>query len=169
MRYFFIIVGLLMSVHAMALSIEDAPDDLFDDVIEMPPLPQAKEGVLSWEIFLATKEDEKEITFPDGGYSFEATPIFTDEMKALNGTEVMLHGFIFPLEQAEKQASFLIGPFPPSCPFHYHVPPTLIVEVQAKEPVTFSWDEITLKGTLELKEKDPNGVYYFLKNAELVE
>jgi hypothetical protein len=88
-------------------------------------------------------------------------------MKELNGKEVTLYGFMFPLEQSEKQANFLIGPFPPSCPFHYHVPPSLIVEVKMKDPLAYSWDEITIKGTLKLAENDPNGVFYFLKEAEI--
>jgi len=164
MRRLLLVFLLLLASPALALSVQDAPDY----VPKMPPLPKVKGDALPWDIFLETKEQQKKVTFPSGGYSFDVTPIFTDRMKKLNGKEITLYGFMFPLEQSEKQANFLIGPFPPSCPFHYHIPPTLIVEVRTQKPIDFSWDEITLKGTLELTEKDPNGVYYILKDAEIV-
>lgn len=152
---------LFLASPALALTVEDAPDI----IPEMPPLPKVKGGALPWDIFLETKENQKKVSFPDGGYTFEVTPIFSDKLKAYDDKQVTLYGFMFPLEQSEKQANFLIGPFPPSCPFHYHIPPSLIVEVRTEKPIDFSWDEITLKGTLELAEKDPNGVYYILKDA----
>lgn len=164
MRRLLLVFLLLLASPALALTVQDAPDS----IPKMPPLPKVKGDALPWDIFLETKEKQKKVTFPGGGYSFEVTPIFTDKMKELNGKEVTLYGFMFPLEQSEKQANFLIGPFPPSCPFHYHIPPSLVVEVRTKKPIAFSWDEITLKGTLELADKDPNGVYYFLKDAEAV-
>lgn len=153
----------LWSGAALAFSVQDTPDY----IPPMPPLPKAKGDALPWEMFLKTKEMQNKITYPDGGYSFVVKPIFDDTLKILHRKEVTLYGFMFPLEQSDKQSNFLIGPFPPSCPFHYHVPPSLIVEVQAIEPVPFSWDEITLRGTLELADKDTNGIFYYLKNATI--
>lgn len=152
---------LLLAAPAHALSTEEAsPYKRF--------FPKVKGDALPWDLFEATKEKQNKITFPDGGYSFEVTPIFSDKMRELNGKEVTLTGFMFPLEQAEKQGNFLLGPFPPSCPFHYHAPPALIVEVKAAKPLAFNWDTITLKGKFELADKDPNGVFYFLKDAVVV-
>lgn len=135
---------------------------------ETMPLPKAKEGTVGWQIFLSTKEKEKKITYPDGSYAFEVTPIFADTIKVLEGKRIKLHGFMFPLEQAQKQGNFLLGPYPPSCPFHYHVPPALMIEVKARKPVAFSWDELTMEGTLTLLAKAPNGVYYELTDAVVV-
>lgn len=156
-----LLLTLFLSAPAYALSLQDSPTLTPD----MMPLPKAKEGTVPWQLFLTTKEKQQKITYPDGGYSFEVTPIFGDGLKALNGKEIQLYGFMFPLEQSEKQSDFLIGPYPPSCPFHYHVPPSLIVEVRTSEPINFSWDEVRLKGTLELAEKDENGIFYYLKGA----
>lgn len=150
---------------AYAFSKQDNPNFIPD---KMPPLPKVKEGVVPWQLFQTTQEKQKRVNYPSGGYSFEVTPIFSDTLKEHKGKEVMVYGFMFPLEQSEKQAIFLIGPYPPSCPFHYHLPPSLIVEVRAKTPLEFSWDAITLKGTLELPEKDPNGSFYILKHAVLI-
>ncbi len=163
MRLIATLLLLVLAMPAHALSVQDVPTI----TAEMMPLPKPKEGTVPWQLFLTTKEKQKKVTFPDGGYSFEVTPIFSDALKALNGTEVVLHGFMFPLEQSEKQANFLMGPFPPSCPFHYHIPPSLVVEVRTQKPVTFSWEAITLKGRLELVERGTEGVYYFLRDAEV--
>lgn len=153
-----VVLFLLLAVPAHALSTEEvSPYKQY--------FPKVKGDALPWDLFETTKEQQKKVTHPEGGYSFEVTPIFSEQLMVLDGTEVTLTGFMFPLEQAEKQSSFLLGPFPPSCPFHYHAPPAFIVEVKAAKPLEFSWDTITLKGTLVLAEKDPNGVFYFLKNA----
>jgi len=152
---------LAMANPTHALSVQDSPTITLD----MMPLPKAKGDAVPWQLFYTTKENQKKVSFPDGGYTFEVTPSFSKELKALNGKTVTIFGFMFPLEQAEKQSNFLLGPFPPSCPFHYHVPPALIIEVKAKKPIKFSWDELTLKGTLELAEQDPNGSFYILKDA----
>jgi uncharacterized protein len=138
-------------------------------VPEMPPLPKAQNGALSWDFFSETKENQKKITHDNGSYTFEITPVFAQRMKDLNGKQVKLHGFMFPLEQSEEQSDFLFGPFPSSCPFHYHIPPQLVVEIAAKTPIAFTWDPITLKGTLELVEKDTNDIYYILNDAELAQ
>jgi hypothetical protein len=153
------------SLPAYALSKQDSPTFIPD---KMPPLPKVKEGVVPWQMFQATQEKQKRVNFPSGGYSFEVTPIFSDKLKELKGKEVMVYGFMFPLEQSEKQTIFLIGPYPPSCPFHYHLPPSLIVEVRAKTPMEFSWDAVTVKGILELPVKDQNAVFYIVKDAVLV-
>lgn len=153
-----------LTAPAYALSVQDSPS-VTPEMTKL--LPKVKGDTVPWQLFATTKEKQKKVTFPDGGYSFEVTPIFGDKLKELGGRQVTLYGFMFPLEQAEKQGNFLLGPFPPSCPFHYHAPPSLIVEVKSRKPVEFSWDAITLKGTLELMEKDPNGSYYILRDATL--
>lgn len=154
-----------LSAPAYALSVQNTPT-ITPEMMKL--LPKVKGDAVPWQLFATTQEKQKKVTFPDGGYSFEVTPVFSEKLKELNGKEATLYGFMFPLEQSEKQGNFLLGPYPPSCPFHYHAPPALIVEVKAKKPVAFSWDAITLKGTLELPEKDPNGSFYILKDAEIV-
>lgn len=158
-----LLLGLLISVpaHALELGVEG------DDTINFYglALPEAKEGELAWKTIGATKETESIVKTEDLGEIYITSPTFTEAMKALDGKEVTLSGFMFPLEQTEEQANFLFGPFPASCPYHYDLPLSLIVEVKAKSPVGFSWDVVKLTGTLVLAEKDPNGIFYFLKNA----
>ena len=72
-------------------------------------------------------------------------------------------GFMFPLEQSEKQKRFLIGPYPLSCPFHYHVGPSQVIEISSEKAIDFSFDPITIKGKLEVKYNEETGTFYYLK------
>ena len=138
--------------------------DYAKDYVDIP------KGGVDWKTFGATKEIKVEGRAKDG-YDFEYfKPGFSKEIKALDGKEVTLKGFMFPLDAANKQKMFLFGPFPVSCPFHYHVSPALVVEVHAdKAPVGFSYDAITLKGKLQLVDKDPeNSTFYRLVDASMV-
>lgn len=74
-------------------------------------------------------------------------------------------GFMFPLEQSEKQQNFLIGPYPLSCPFHYHIGPSQVVEVIAKKPMKFSYDPVTVTGVLKLRFNEETNMFYYLENA----
>lgn len=151
----------------MGKMILDAPNrkmsDYVKDYVDIP------KGGIDWKTLGATKEIT--ISGKDkGGFDFEyIKPGFTKEVQALDGQEVTVKGFMFPLDAAGKQKLFLFGPFPVSCPFHYHVTPSLVVEVHAdKNPVPFSYDAIVLKGKLELVKKDPeNSTFYRLQDAQV--
>jgi hypothetical protein len=121
---------------------------------------------LPWEVFTKTAEIE-ECTQDDEGYDdCIIKPDYSDAIKALDGKEVTLMGFMFPLEPSETQKVFLIGPYPLSCPFHYHIGPSQVVEVLAEEGFTFSYDPITVKGILKLRFNEETGVFYYLENAK---
>lgn len=132
----------------------------------IPKFVQTPEGGVPWEVLGKTSGEE--VTFEDknGETIISLRPVFPKEVKELNGKIVKLQGFMFPLEQSEKQGRFLFGPFPMSCPYHYHVGPNMVIEVHAKEAMTFSFDPLVLAGKLELVESDDEyGVFYRLRDA----
>lgn len=93
-------------------------------------------------------------------------PVFKPDLQALDGTEILIQGFMFPLTADERQSRFLFGPFPASCPFHYHVTNNLIVEVHMARPLAFTYDAVNLRGRLELVPQDDQfNVFYRLKDA----
>jgi uncharacterized protein len=94
---------------------------------------------------------------------------YTDAIKALDGQEVKLMGFIYPLEGGLEHARFLLTAWPPSCPFCLPAGPSHMVEVLCAEPVEFSEGAILIAGRFEVLEDDPSGLYYRLHEAELVE
>jgi len=95
---------------------------------------------------------------------------FQEGVKALDGKEIIIKGYMFPLDETEEQTLFLLGPFPLSCPFRYHVGSSMVIEVHAEEkPVTFDYEPVTLTGVLELIPEDKEyNIFYRLKKAKKI-
>ncbi len=141
-------------------------DDLLSYVEDFINLPQ---GGIPWSVFGETGMDEYPIVDKDGNEWTGVKPIFKDEIKKLESKEILVQGYMFPLDQAEKQSLFLLIPFPLSCPYHPHVSSNLLLEIHAENPVLFSYDPVNIKGELELVPKDDEyNVFFRLNNAKLV-
>jgi len=172
MRLFILSMMLwLAALPAMALTYEpgaDAPtrtiEDYIKDYIDVP------KGATDWKIFGKTKEVNVEGKDADGMDFQFYRPEFPPEIKNLDGKEITVKGFMFPLNSTEKQSLFLIGPFPVNCPYQYHVGPSLVIEVHAdKNPVKFSYDPVVVTGKLQLVNKDPEfSVFYRLLDAKTI-
>lgn len=135
-----------------------------DEFITLPP------GALDWKL-LGTTEETQQPTKDENGVEYTYTkPIFPRAVKALDGKTVTVKGFMFPLEEDEAQGYFLIGPFPLSCPYHYHVGPSLVIEVKmGKGKIKFTEEPVMVKGTLQLVPDDPEyGSFYRLLEAQEV-
>ena len=168
---FLILVFMLMPLAAQALTYEpgaDAPtrtlEDYIKDYVDVP------KGALDWKILGKTKEINVEGKTKDK-FDFQYfKPGFTPEVKALDGQNVTIKGFMFPLNSTEKQNLFLFGPFPVNCPYQYHVGSSLVIEVHAdKNPVAFTYDPVVMKGRLVLVSRDVEfSVFYRLMDAEQV-
>ena len=146
----------------------DAPtrtiEDYIKDYIDVP------KGATDWKVFGKTKEIDVEGKTKDG-FDFQYfKPEFTPDVKALDGKEVTVKGYMFPLNSTDEQRQFLIGPFPVNCPYQYHVGPSLVIEVHAdKHPTVFSYDPITVTGKLQLVNKDPEfSTFYRLLDAKKI-
>ena len=124
-------------------------------------------GGKDWMLFSQTKEIPYKIN-RDGEEWEGVKPEFPDTIKKLDNKEVVMTGYMFPLDQTENQSQFLFGPFPLSCPYHYHAPNSLIIEAHAVKPIPFSYEPITIKGTLELVPEDLEyNIFYRLKEVAL--
>ncbi len=141
-------------------------DDLLLYVEDFINLPQ---GGTSWKIFGETGMEEYPVTDKEGFEWTGVRPKFRDAIKKLNSKEILVQGYMFPLEESEKQSLFLLGPFPLSCPYHPHVSSNLLIEVHANKPVLFSYDPVNIKGKLELVAKDDDyNIFFRLNDAKLV-
>lgn len=123
------------------------------------------DGVVSWHVF-SELDYTYESPFP-GATSY--TRDFSDVLKSLDGEEIKLAGFIYPLEQAEKQSHFLFSGFPPGCPFCLPAGPDQLVEVFMDEPVPYSDGAVIVTGRFELLYNDPSGLMYRLHEARPVD
>jgi hypothetical protein len=127
------------------------------------------EGGLAWTILAGTKEIPYEEKDAQGNDIAGVRPDFPAEVAALDGQVVTMQGFMFPLGAEEKQTQFLFGPFPASCPYHYHVGAALVIEVTMAQGLPFTYDPVTLTGRLELVPRDDMfNVFYRLHDAKAV-
>ena len=171
MLKYLLILFLCLPVTAHALTFEkgsDAPtrtiEDYIKDYVDVP------KGATDWKVFGKTKEINVEGKDKDGLDFQYYKPEFPPEVKALDGKEITIKGFMFPLNSTDEQSLYLIGPFPVNCPYQYHVGPSLVIEVHADQnPVKFTYDPITIKGRLELVSLDKDlSVFYRLNDAKQV-
>jgi len=95
-------------------------------------------------------------------------PVFSEEIKALNGKEVRVKGFIIPVEGYKGQKEFILSAFPYSmCFFCGGAGPESVMNVSAIEPIEYSAESVILTGKLYLNSDDVNELMYSLKDARL--
>ncbi len=128
-------------------------------------LYQVPEDVVSWDT-LGQLDVRTEVLGP-----LRATfhTDYSAGIKALDGQEVKLMGFLFPLEGKLEHERFLLTAWPPACPYCLPAGPTQMVEVFCDEPITYTDSAILVGGRFELLQDDATGLYYRLHEAELIE
>lgn len=96
-------------------------------------------------------------------------PVFSEEIKALNGKEVTVKGFIIPVEGYKSHKEFILSAFPYSmCFFCGGAGPESVMEVTSVEPIEYSAESVVIKGKLKLNTDDVNKLMYSLSEARLV-
>jgi len=96
-------------------------------------------------------------------------PVFSESVKAMQGKEVTLKGYIIPVEGYKSHKEFIFSAYPYSmCFFCGGAGPETVMEVEAVEGVKYSADAVYLKGNLHLNDKDINRLMYKLVNAKLI-
>ena len=174
MKHIFAIFSafILLAPPAYALQYEegqDAPtrtlEDFIADYVDIPA------GGLDWKVLGKTKVITIETKDADGMDLVYQKPEFTEAVKKLDRQTIRIKGYMFPLDGAEEQNQFLFGPFPLNCPFQYHVTPSLVLEVSLPKgkSIAFSYDPLTIEGTLELVPEDKDfSTFYRLRDAKII-
>ncbi len=97
-------------------------------------------------------------------------PVFSPEVKALEGKEVTIKGYIIPVEGYKGHKEFIFSAYPYNmCFFCGGAGPETVMEVFAKKPIEYTAEPITIRGTLSLNADDINRLIYALSDAEKVE
>ena len=97
-------------------------------------------------------------------------PVFSEEVSALEGQEVKIRGYIIPVEGYKGHKEFIFSAYPYNmCFFCGGAGPETVMEVFAKEPIEYTAEPITIKGTLELNADDINRLIYALHDVVLVQ
>ncbi|MBX2840764.1 MAG: hypothetical protein KTR26_03275 [Flammeovirgaceae bacterium] len=120
----------------------------------------------NWDKLADVKFETK--TDPDQGYQIDY-PVFGDKVKALNGKEIILKGFIIPLDEMISDDKIVLSSLPfNSCFFCGGAGPETVIEVYTTEKIDFTNELIFVKGVFSLNESDPNQLMYLLKNSKQV-
>ena len=96
-------------------------------------------------------------------------PVFSDEVKALEGKEVTIRGYIIPVEGYKGHKEFIFSAYPYNmCFFCGGAGPETVMEVYADEAIEYTAEPITIRGKLELNADDINRLIYALQGTEKV-
>jgi hypothetical protein len=152
-----------------AFSEEKLQDSGLIDPSQIPAvhntLYEVPEGVVGWDTLGNLDVRTEEVAPLQAIFHTD----YSKENKALDGQEVKLMGFIFPLEGGLEHERFLLTAWPPSCPFCLPAGPSQMVEVFCEEPIEFTEGAILIAGRFELLKDDPSGLYYRMHDAAEVE
>ena len=95
-------------------------------------------------------------------------PVFSDQIKALNGKEITIRGYIIPVEGYKGHKEFILSAFPYSmCFFCGGAGPESVMEVMAIEPIEYSAEPVVIKGKLKLNYDDVNKLMYSMTDAKI--
>ncbi|MCO6487608.1 MAG: hypothetical protein J5I98_04275 [Phaeodactylibacter sp.] len=96
-------------------------------------------------------------------------PVFSEEVKALEGKEVTIRGYIIPVEGYKGHKEFIFSAYPYNmCFFCGGAGPETVMEVYADEAIEYTAEPITIRGKLELNADDINRLIYALRGTEKV-
>jgi uncharacterized protein len=155
MKRSIIAAALLLTAPATAPSVAGAQTK---DVWKPAATPK---GGTPWTLLESTKEVSR--TADMVVYS---KPVFPPAVRALNGKQIKIAGWMMPLDKAAKQKRFVLLAYPPGCPFHFHAMPNQFVEVLAPAGVALNErDPLVITGTLQLTGQDESGIFYKLVGA----
>ncbi len=128
----------------------------------LKPLPQEPQ-ILVWELLgLTTYKNDFSL---DGELSYK--PQFPGVLEKLEGQEVMISGYMVPMDVTAKQYALSKNSFK-SCFFCGNAGPETVMELQFKEaPGRFATDEyVTVTGILKLN-RNGQDLFFTLTKAEI--
>ncbi|HHS95488.1 MAG TPA: hypothetical protein ENJ45_02780 [Phaeodactylibacter sp.] len=97
-------------------------------------------------------------------------PVFSPEVKALDGKEIIIKGYIIPVEGYKSHKEFVFSAFPYNmCFFCGGAGPETVMEISAIQDIKYTTEPVTLKGKLSLNDSDINHLIYALTEVVLVE
>lgn len=117
-----------------------------------------------WEILAQYTYDRSRL--------FDFVVTFSEEVQALDGTEITLQGFIIPLDEGVDIKHFLLSTFPlADCHFCLPGGPESFIEVRTKEPIPFTFQPVQIQGTLTVLKQDEIkelGLFYRMNEAKQI-
>ncbi len=155
-----IVFMILLATFACGFNVRDKPDSSY-----------SRSGSLSGSSAPRSMQSEDQLwkTFsqcklkPNKDFSYDIT--YTTGVKAMNGKEITISGFMLPLETKQKSGHFLLERRAPTCAFCPPGEPNELMEVFSSKPMIWEENLITLSGTLVLPNDGKKGIFFQLKDA----
>ena len=126
-----------------------------DPAVLFKPLPERKD-VVPWKLLSQVELVKAKDRF---------VPKFAKGIAELDTKEVLVQGFMMPLQAGDKQTHFVLSAMPQSCSFCMPGGPEQMVEVRTKTAVKYTLEPVVLKGRMAVLKDDPTGVFYRLTEA----
>ncbi len=96
-------------------------------------------------------------------------PVFSDQIKKLEGKEVEADGYIIPFEGMFKPEHIILSSLPlAECFFCGSGGPETVMEVMMASPIKYTSKRVKVRGKLTLNSNDPEKLMYILKDARLI-
>jgi len=139
------------------------PQNLLLTLLLTSPILALGQKPLVWFTLQQTTYEVTE----SGGALGNYRPRFPESVEAYDGQEVIIQGFIIPMDVGENTYVLSMNPFS-SCFFCGNAGPETVLELKFKDAQSkFLTDQfIRVKGTLRLNRYNPNGFFYTLEKAE---
>lgn len=92
----------------------------------------------------------------------------SSEVKAMDGQEVTVNGFVLPLDGSDQTRHFLLTKRTPVCMYCPPGEPNEVIEVTSKQPVEWNDNLVTLRGRFTLVNNGEKAIFFALTDAEKV-
>ena len=129
--------------------------------------PTQAQNAVNSDVWKALASVSYEVSEDDYGELY--VPTFSDKAKELEGTTVIVPGYIIPFEGLFKPEHVIVSSLPlASCFFCGSGGPETVMEVFLENPVEYTATLVAFKGKLKLNDTDYEQLMYILEDAELV-
>ena len=100
----------------------------------------------------------------------EEYPIFSEDVKALDGKEITVEGWMIPLDELRGENYFVLSSLPfANCFFCGGAGPETVIEVFSKKQIDFTEKKLKVTGKLKVNPDDPLRLMYILNEASLID
>ncbi len=125
------------------------------------------QNIITWELLKNVEFDE---VWSEEFEAYYMVPKFSNAVKALDGKEVQIRGFIIPVDIVQDYYVLSANPYS-SCFFCGQAGPESVMEIEMiKKYEGLRMDQvITFNGTLRLNVDDIYQLNYILEDAQIIE
>lgn len=97
-------------------------------------------------------------------------PIFSEEVKKLNGKKITLEGWMIPLDELRGENYFVLSSLPfANCFFCGGAGPETVAEIFSKKEIKYTEKRIKVSGILQINADDPLRLMYILNDAQIID